>query len=229
MATDTLLSCKKASPAVIGCDGTVLPAPPSWSHALPRETCPHVLRFCGELHPTNKPVMVPVRPHLLYGYGVSPIGRCYEGVADYQKRVGGTFQHGWMLWETEGIYLRAFHHCVHRDGRLLTDVSPQPHRHILFLPTSVPGVLDEAYQEGIQQVDSHGVKSRYFPLSDSPMVRRIISLHQAKDGHEQYSTEWDRLLEEAWSLEQEYHELSEARSASSKRRRFLKPKLRIGR
>ena len=229
MTMDTPLIRKRELRAVVGSDREVVAAPPSWSHAVPRATSPHVLRFCGELHPTNEPVMVPVRPHLLYGYGLSPLGRCYKGVADYLKQVGGTYQHGWMLWESEGIYLRAFHHCVHRDGRLLTDVSPQFHRHILFLPTSAPGVPDEAYQEDLQQGDPYGVKCRYFPLSDSPMVRRIIALHLAKEDHERYSPEWERLLDEACSLEQEYHELSEAKAASTSRRRLSKPKLMLKR
>ena len=198
---------------------TLVSAPPSWFHAPARASSPQVLRFCAHLSPSISPVEVPVRPELLYGFGPAPMGRCHQGVDEYIQRVGGTFRHGWMLWETQGIYLRAFHHCVHWDGTALTDVSPQSARKILLLPTAKPGEPDEAYREAKRQGDPDGVRSRYFPLGDSPTIRRIVSLHQAKEEHRRYSPEWSRLLEEAVVLEERFHDY-EAKSAVTRRPRL---------
>jgi hypothetical protein len=198
----------------------------SWMHRPARASCPHVRRFCAQLHPTNEPTFVPVRPELLYGDGPYPMGRCYDGVEEYREWAGGTYQHGWMIWETEGIYLRAFHHCVHRDGRLLTDVSPQPHHRILFLPTAEPGEPDEAFEESGREGESGGVRCRYYPLSDSPEVPRIARLHEAKERHERYSPEWIGLLDEGYALEVALHERAVATSSHARRPKLTKRVLR---
>ena len=194
----------------------LMPVTPSWCHALARANCPHVLRFCSELRPSASPVVVPVRPDLLYGTG--PMGRCYKGVDEYREKVGGTYQHGWMIWQTEGIYLRAFHHCVHWDGTVLTDVSPQLHRTILFLPTAHPGVPDEVYLEN-QCLAADGVPSQYYPLGDSALAWRIVSTHEAKDRALKHSSEWFGLLDEIAVLEAQFHEWSEAKSSAARRRK----------
>lgn len=198
---------------------------PPWSHTIARANCPHVLRFCAQLGPSTNPVVVPVRPELLYGGGPYALGRCYEGVDKYVSRVGGVFQHGWMIWKCEGIYLRAYHHCVHWDGRELTDVSFQTHREILFLPTAEPGVTDVAYRAAKEREEPVGVGCCYFPLSNSALARRIISLHETKDGAGKYSPEWFRMLHEITELEDQFHEWKEVKCATARRRKATRRRL----
>ena len=171
-------------------------------HAPAALSSPQVVRFCAELAPGREPVRVPVRPERLYGNRTQPLGRCYEGVSEFCGRFGGTFRHGWMLWECEGLYLRAYHHCVHWDGQEALDVSNQgPYRTITFLPTSEPGVADEYFEWFMGRETRHGVPSRYFPLSDTPQALEIVKLHKAKVLFEPGSSEWFEHVDRVGDLE----------------------------
>jgi hypothetical protein len=150
------------------------------------------------------------------------MGRCYQGVEEYQRHYGGSFQHGWMIWETEGIYLRAYHHCVHWDGVRLTDLSFHgTFGEITFLPTANPGVTDELLSRYLQQ-GKDGVPSRYFPLSESALVRRIISLHVDKDKLPKFSEQWEAILDEIDDLEVSFHEWQVGRRAAKRRRKLVR-------
>jgi hypothetical protein len=165
------------------------------------------------------PISIPSRPERLYGDGPYPMGRCYQGVEEYQRRYGGTFQHGWMIWETEGIYLRAFHHSVHWDGARFTDLSFQGlFREITFLPTVDPGITDEVLARSLE-AGRGGVPCQYFPLSESALARRIISLHVDKDKLPKFSTQWDAMLDEICDIEVSYHEWEQKRQAVKRRRK----------
>jgi hypothetical protein len=175
---------------------------PSWCHAPARADCPHLRRFCDELQPDSNPVLVPVCPERLYGDGPVALGRCYAGVSEYQNRVGGTFQHGWMIWETAGLYLRAYHHCVHWDGANLIDLCNQyQYRQILFLPTVEPGVEDENYTRYVREFQRVGVPCRYFRLGVGRVAMRIVELHEIKDGLERHSEAWYEIRDEIDRLE----------------------------
>jgi hypothetical protein len=180
----------------------------------------YVIRFCAELAPASTPVLVPSRPEKLRGNGPYPLGRCYQDVADYQSRWGGTFQLGWMIVDTD-IYLRAYHHCVHWNGSHLTNLSFNgSYSEITFLPTADPGIDDEAFAWCKQQ-GQDGVPGRFYPLECGGMVKRIVSMHEMKTRLERFSAEWWATTDEVYNLEASYHEWKQEKSRLTKRRRRL--------
>jgi len=158
------------------------------NHATtPQRVTTAIEKFCTELSPDFNPVYVRVAPT-----EDGRPGRCYANVERYIAEHGGTFQHGWIIWEEPGIYLAAEHHCVHvQHGRYL-DVTPPMfgERRILFLPTRPSGVPDV---EQLADVTVNGtIGNHYFPLA-SPSSENIVSLLRYREDAPMRNGEWQHL------------------------------------
>lgn len=93
-----------------------------------------ILSFCHEIDQTQSPCYIPVKP----GEG-DEVDQCFDNVKNKIKKVGGTQEFGWILWETPGLLIEAEFHSnwISPNGER-TDITPKRdgERQILFLPDS---------------------------------------------------------------------------------------------
>lgn len=197
-----------------------------WDQVLPDLKSKKFREFCSLLHHDVVPVSVRSQPERLHRDGLLPLGRCYESVEKYRQLVGGEFQHGWMIWEVAGLYLRAYHHCVHWDGNELLDLSLGPFAgQIAFLPTAPPGVHDPVVLQYLEQ-QAYGVPCRFFALSGGGLAKRIVALQVKNSTQQKFSAEWKANLLEVQRLEAVFYEKRKV-WAEEKRHRKARKKKRL--
>jgi len=86
-------------------------------------------------------------------------------------RAGGPIQHGWTIWEWQGVYVEAeFHACWRAPNGTLHDLTPKalPVDRILFLPDNA-----RSYQ-------GRQVNNVHRPISSLPAVAEFIAAADAE-------------------------------------------------
>lgn len=123
-----------------------------------------VYRLREKIGITTEPVFVPVDPCT-----GGKLSDCFADVERKIRRDGGSVQHGWTVWESQGTLIEGEFHAVWRspDGSLL-DVTPKAdgERRILFIPDA-----DRVFQ-------NENVDNIRLALTDDPAVHRMISMNE---------------------------------------------------
>jgi hypothetical protein len=133
----------------------------------PKAITDEIQQFCSSIDSTQQPVFLAVQPEQGAKYR-----QCFVNVAQKQQQLGGAAQHGWIIWESPGIYLEAeFHSVWVSDHGKLIDVTPQPDKEetILFLPDSV------------RVWNGSPVPNFRKALRDDPVVHAFVNLGNAID------------------------------------------------
>jgi hypothetical protein len=122
--------------------------------------------LCERVSPGHVPIHIDIAP--LPG---CQIDDCYPNVSDKVDTEGGSSVFGWAIYEWPRIWHEFQFHAVWRDPNgILRDVTPRADREkvVLFLPS------DLSYT-------GEAVSTRRFSCSETPKVRRILSIQKEID------------------------------------------------
>ena len=136
----------------------------------PKTITPAVSQICQQLG-AEHPAFIPLQPAQ-----DARVGKCYDNCASFVQLHGGSLQYGWLLWELADVCLFAEHHCVVNVNNQIIDVTPQQSdiKSILFAPhNGEPPIITT---NGIDWVPT-----RYLPLDDHWIPKRICELHEIHD------------------------------------------------
>lgn len=130
----------------------------------PKTINENVYRLRDKIGVTTEPVFVPVAPSI-----GDKLNDCFADVARKVKSYGGSVQHGWTVWESEGTLIEGEFHAVWRspEGDLL-DVTPKAdgERRILFIPDP-----NRVFQ-------NENVDNIRLALTDDPAIHRMIAMNE---------------------------------------------------
>lgn len=142
----------------------------------PKAITEEIQEFCSSIDPTQQPVYLAVQPEQEAEYR-----QCFLNVVRKQRQLGGTIQHGWIIWESPGVYLEAEFHAVwvSAEGELI-DVTPQPDHEatILFLPDS-ERVWESRPVPNIRKALRDDPAVHAFVMAGNALDTLRVKLHQA--------------------------------------------------
>jgi hypothetical protein len=126
-----------------------------------------VSEFCSEISAGTQPVYLDLTPT-----DGCKLADCFNNVLRHCDINGGTTQHGWIIWYSEGFFIEAEFHGVWRtESGDLVDITPKVdgEERILFLPDS-----ELTWNKTF-------VANRRKGLMDNPLVKITIDQGHALD------------------------------------------------
>jgi hypothetical protein len=112
---------------------------PLSQHITPSPSAAHVVQFCADVSPDERPVLARSLPRM----GVVA-NECFANARAHVDRWGGSVVLGWAIWEVRGLMLDAEFHAMWRSkGGALVDVNPRPSHDADVLFLSQPGLTHE--------------------------------------------------------------------------------------